>query len=97
VVDNFGNVTKLALAPTTYSIEPIFSGITASIVQSYYGYRLYMVSGRKKIFPVIIGILSLAQLGFAFANSLGIFYRNSQVGLTELLVLQNHCYNLRSH
>lgn len=37
------------------------------MVQLYFGHKLFLVSGRKKIFPLVVGILSLAQMGFSFA------------------------------
>ncbi|EMD32769.1 hypothetical protein CERSUDRAFT_108595 [Gelatoporia subvermispora B] len=68
VVPNFGNVAALSGVHLSLGVE---IGMTISIgllVQSFFAMRVWLMSGRKLIFPALIFALTLAQF------SLGIYY-----------------------
>ena len=62
----------------SFTVEPIFTGVVAAIVQSFYAFRVYAVSNRRRILPALILALSAVQLGWAVGASAEIFRLNSQ-------------------
>ncbi|ORY41108.1 hypothetical protein BCR35DRAFT_311375 [Leucosporidium creatinivorum] len=52
-------------APWSFAINPLLVGIVTTIVQSFYSYRVYVVSNRDRFLPAFILLLALLQLGFA--------------------------------
>ncbi|KAM0748598.1 hypothetical protein T439DRAFT_327862 [Meredithblackwellia eburnea MCA 4105] len=66
-VKEWGNVAFLTRdrSPFGFNINPIITGIVAAIVQLFYAYRVWVVSGRKRVIPIIICILTFIQFGFA--------------------------------
>lgn len=72
-VTRWGDPTALVHSPWSFSIEPSFTGIAASVVQGFYAYRVWIISARKPIIPVLIAIGSAIQLGFAIGASIKIF------------------------
>jgi len=62
----------LALAETTWSLtfSILVGNILTVVVQSFYAYRIYRLSGGNVILPCVIVVLSLCQLGFGIAYML---------------------------
>jgi len=62
VISNFGDY--LVLAKPTWSLiwQAFVGGILSIFVDSFFAMRAYHISGKRLIFPVIIGVLCLAKL-----------------------------------
>jgi len=48
-------------------------GVVAFTCQTFYAYRVYVMSKRKVVLPIIILLLSLVSLSFAIASTYKIF------------------------
>ncbi|KAM0746472.1 hypothetical protein T439DRAFT_139422 [Meredithblackwellia eburnea MCA 4105] len=64
---NYANPEFLLVAGWSFTTGASLTGITAFIVQSWYAYRVYVVSGRKKLLPAVILLFSFASVGFSIA------------------------------
>lgn len=51
----------------------VLLGVIALICRTFYAYRVYIVSKRKLLLPIIIMILSLASLGCALGAAITVF------------------------
>lgn len=77
-VDQFGNIFALALAPITYSLTPVLSGVVASIAQVFFINRLYVLS-KSRILPIMLLICVLVQLAFSITLTCKIFSLDRQL------------------
>ncbi|KAJ7929560.1 hypothetical protein B0H13DRAFT_2310488 [Mycena leptocephala] len=66
-VTNFGDYVELVQAPWSLLAEVFVGVLSATLVQFFYAYRIYTISKKSLVFPVIIGICSLAQLALGIA------------------------------
>ncbi|GAA5839663.1 hypothetical protein JCM9279_005133 [Rhodotorula babjevae] len=64
-VSEYGNFAALALAPVPFAWGPFLTGLAAFIVQCFYAWRVFVVSGRKLFVPLLICSIALVQLAFA--------------------------------
>ncbi|ORY92482.1 hypothetical protein BCR35DRAFT_348870 [Leucosporidium creatinivorum] len=64
VVDNFGVVSQFARCPWPFAMDPIITAIIAFIAQTFFAYRVYILSNRKLVLPGFILFLTLLQLSF---------------------------------
>lgn len=51
--------------PFSFSLNPMLVGFTTVVVQFFYAYRLWHISGNQLYLPVLIVIIALVQAGFA--------------------------------
>lgn len=49
------------------------SGTTATMVQAFLIHRIYLLSGRKRLFPIILLVQSFVQLALSYAITAKIF------------------------
>ncbi|KAK4703613.1 hypothetical protein P7C70_g2608, partial [Phenoliferia sp. Uapishka_3] len=73
-VSHFGNLAHLAKAPWMFAVDPLMTGIVASVVQFFYAYRVYVMSKRGFALPLVICTFSAIQLGFACGGTAQIFH-----------------------
>ncbi|KAJ7929515.1 hypothetical protein B0H13DRAFT_2652309 [Mycena leptocephala] len=66
-VTNFGDYVELGQAPWSLLAEVFVGVLLATLVQFFYAYRIYILSEKSLVFPVIIGTFSLAQLALGIA------------------------------
>ncbi|KAM0756474.1 hypothetical protein T439DRAFT_30640 [Meredithblackwellia eburnea MCA 4105] len=64
-VKYWGDVTKLGRGPWSLGFNPPVTGVCSLIVQSFYAYRVWVVSSKNRILPAII--MFLATVSFAFS------------------------------
>ncbi|GAA5894825.1 hypothetical protein JCM8208_006080 [Rhodotorula glutinis] len=64
-VSEYGNFAALALAPVPFAWGPFLTGLAAIIVQCFYAWRVFVVSGRKIFIPVLICAVALWSFQFA--------------------------------
>lgn len=67
IVKNYGDPSVLETTPWSFNVELGITGAVASIVQLYFAHRIYLLRGRKVVWPVIVAILSTSQFAMAFA------------------------------
>ncbi|GAA5927270.1 hypothetical protein JCM3775_002500 [Rhodotorula graminis] len=104
-VSEYGNFAALALAPVQFAWGPFLTGLAAFIVQCFYAWRVFVVSGRKIFIPVQLAFatgltFSLYRWSFRFA----LFYKYRYgVGLwlmagvaTDLLITFSLVHYLRA-
>lgn len=61
-VTNYANPLVFTVIPTEFLIEAFLMGASATVVQHFYAWRLWMISGRKNIWlPGLISVCSLLQ------------------------------------
>ncbi|GAA5875194.1 hypothetical protein JCM16303_005041 [Sporobolomyces ruberrimus] len=72
-VSNYGNLQHLAVSPWSFGAGQVLLGVIALICRTFYAYRVYIVSKRKLLLPIIIMILSLASLGCALGAAITVF------------------------
>ncbi|ORY73602.1 hypothetical protein BCR35DRAFT_333614 [Leucosporidium creatinivorum] len=77
-VSEWGVPTAHIYCPWTFWIEVVTTGFATTLCQTFYSYRIYVVGGRRPLIPSAIMFLSLLQLGFSVAGSVGI-----KVGLNQ--------------
>ncbi|KAH8917070.1 hypothetical protein BT69DRAFT_676708 [Atractiella rhizophila] len=65
-VIKFGHLEEFNIVPFSYGANFGVLGLTTAIVQIWYASRIYVLSGRKKIFPIIVTFLAIFQLGWSF-------------------------------
>lgn len=80
---NFSHPEILTLCPWSFSIEPIITGSVALIVQSFYGYRVFILSQRSKVIPTVIFSLAIIQFAWAIASTAQIFEKRSLFSLFQ--------------
>jgi hypothetical protein len=74
-VTSFGNPAVLAISPFSFGIAPALEAFIATVVQSFYAYRVYIISNRNKWLPFGIMLGSLVGLGFATSATVLTFQR----------------------
>ncbi|KAJ7929551.1 hypothetical protein B0H13DRAFT_1859545 [Mycena leptocephala] len=82
-VTNFGDYVELGQAPWSLLVQVVVGDLLSALVQFFYAYRIYILSKKSLVFPVMIGICSLGQLDEAF----GIAYMQ-QAGSTAIQSFQ---------
>ncbi|KAJ7929546.1 hypothetical protein B0H13DRAFT_2539628 [Mycena leptocephala] len=65
-VTNFGDYVELGQAPWSLLVQVVVGDLLSALVQFFYAYRIYILSKKSLVFPVMIGICSLGQLDEAF-------------------------------
>ncbi|KAK7006411.1 hypothetical protein R3P38DRAFT_1708376 [Favolaschia claudopus] len=58
VVTNFGDYVQLGIAPWSLLIQTVVGILLGTLVQFFYGWRIYVISKKSVILPVMIGICS---------------------------------------
>ncbi|BGP43800.1 hypothetical protein JCM10449v2_007857 [Rhodotorula kratochvilovae] len=64
-VSEYGNLYFLAKCPIPFAWGPLLTGLTAFLVQCFYAWRVFVVSSRRSLIPLLIGVIALVQLAFA--------------------------------
>ncbi|KAJ7840259.1 hypothetical protein B0H13DRAFT_2101070 [Mycena leptocephala] len=65
-VINFGDYVKLQTPP--WSVQMDVGAVLSTLVQLFYGYRIYTISNKSLVFPVIIAACAFANLGMAITT-----------------------------
>ncbi|KAL8276673.1 hypothetical protein RQP46_010941 [Phenoliferia psychrophenolica] len=73
VVLHFGDLSYLPLAGWSFDIGCTLTGLTTLIVQAWYAWRVFIISGRSKVVPVLILACSLLSFGFAIGSTIAAF------------------------
>ncbi|KAJ3723973.1 hypothetical protein C8R42DRAFT_476099 [Lentinula raphanica] len=84
-VYGWGSIDALYDLYSTFLNVPIFSSIIASIVQIYFGWRLWRLT-QSKIMVTVIVALALLQLGGGIAVGIILFQDSSEVARSDGLV-----------
>ncbi|KAJ7358014.1 hypothetical protein DFH08DRAFT_932332 [Mycena albidolilacea] len=66
-VINFGDYTELGKPPWSLLIQIFVGVLLSTLVQLFYAYRIYTISSKSLVFPIIIGICALAELALSIA------------------------------
>ncbi|KDR79714.1 hypothetical protein GALMADRAFT_63331, partial [Galerina marginata CBS 339.88] len=66
--EHFGNIVAFDEVGTTWITFPILGGIVPFIVQSYYAYRISILSQSKTV-PFIIFLVRASRCGFEFYHT----------------------------
>ncbi|GAA5848427.1 hypothetical protein JCM9279_006563 [Rhodotorula babjevae] len=61
-VDGYADPERGRLCPWSVAVYPLFTALVATIVQSHYAWRLFLVGKRSPWLPSFVGLLTLAQL-----------------------------------
>ncbi|TFK35427.1 hypothetical protein BDQ12DRAFT_725958 [Crucibulum laeve] len=69
LVTNFGNILRLSQIPTSMITALILGGISCHLAQALFIYRIYVLSGKKIVFPIVFGGLSLFLLTIVFLST----------------------------
>lgn len=69
-VHGFGMLEQFAFCPSWFAVDPLLTAMIAGITQSFFSYRVYIVSGRRKVLPAFILVLTALQLGKSFITHL---------------------------
>ncbi|KAJ7882331.1 hypothetical protein B0H13DRAFT_2278353 [Mycena leptocephala] len=64
-VINFGDYVKLQTPPWSLLIQMDVGAILSTLVQLFYAFRIYIISNKSLVFPVIIAVCAFANLGMA--------------------------------
>ncbi|GAA5930485.1 DUF6534 domain-containing protein [Sporobolomyces koalae] len=72
-VSEYGDIENLAMSPWSYGACQIQLGVMALVIRFFYAYRVYIVSKRKIVVPIIIVILSFGSLGMALTAATVVF------------------------
>ncbi|GAA5952564.1 hypothetical protein JCM3765_002207 [Sporobolomyces pararoseus] len=72
-VSRYGDLRHLAMSPWSFGAIQILLGATALVCRSFYAYRVWIVSKRNLVLPILIMILSLASLGCALGAAITVF------------------------
>ncbi|KAI5479389.1 hypothetical protein MNV49_003723 [Pseudohyphozyma bogoriensis] len=67
IINHYGNVPYLDVAPWSVTVGATLTGLTTTIAHAFFSWKVYIVSGRNVLLPVIIMALSLVSTGFAIA------------------------------
>ncbi|KAJ3512052.1 hypothetical protein NLJ89_g3745 [Agrocybe chaxingu] len=63
LIDNYGNVLSILFIDWTLAILIIVTALTSILVQAFYSYRLWMISGKKMVaLPIVIMLLGFVAL-----------------------------------
>ncbi|KAJ7929516.1 hypothetical protein B0H13DRAFT_2310434 [Mycena leptocephala] len=66
-VTNFGDYVELVQAPWSLLVQVFVGVLLSTLVQFFYAFRIYTISKKSLVFPVIIGICSLTQFALGIA------------------------------
>ncbi|KAJ7862168.1 hypothetical protein B0H13DRAFT_2282363 [Mycena leptocephala] len=67
-VINFGDYVKLQTPPWSLLIQMDVGAILSTLVQLFYANRIYTISNKSLVFPVIIAVCAFANLGMAITT-----------------------------
>jgi len=73
-VTHFGDVTVLVSSPWSFTYECGLTGIATIIVQAFFAYRVWAISGHSLILPGLISFFSLVSFGFALGATIEIVH-----------------------
>lgn len=73
LVHGFGNLAALSQSPFSWSIQTAFTPVVAVITQAFFARRIYYLTGGELLVPVLIGVLSLVEIGFSILLTVNIF------------------------
>lgn len=62
-IDGYDDPGRGRLCPWSVAIYPLFTALVATLVQSHYAWRLFLVGKRSPWVPAFLMLLTLAQLG----------------------------------
>ncbi|KAI5475797.1 nuclear export protein noc3 [Pseudohyphozyma bogoriensis] len=83
-VKHFGNGLNLFVIPWGFCVDPIITALQAGIVQTFYAYRVYIVSGRSLGIPAFLAVLTAAQLGFGLFCTVYAFHHPSFATISDI-------------
>ncbi|KAJ7205484.1 hypothetical protein GGX14DRAFT_644684 [Mycena pura] len=67
-VTNFGDYAELQTAPWGLLVQIAVGVFLSTLVQLFYACRIYVLSNKSLVFPVIIAVLACVDLGLAIAT-----------------------------
>ncbi|KAJ7724768.1 hypothetical protein B0H16DRAFT_1384752 [Mycena metata] len=67
-VTNFGDYVELGTAPWSLLVQMAVAVLLATCVQLFYAFRIYTLSNKSLVLPVMIGVLAFADLALAIAT-----------------------------
>jgi len=73
LIDGFGDISGLLVIHWQDSAQLCATYLSAFIVQSYFGFCIYILDKKNKIIPIIIAVLALTQIGAGLAQTIIIF------------------------
>ncbi|KAJ7092519.1 hypothetical protein C8R43DRAFT_1049854 [Mycena crocata] len=86
-ITNFGDYIVLQRNHWSLSYQAVLGGLLAVLVEMFFAWRLFNLSGRKLIFPFVIGIFCLAKtatsIGFTYVSDVSA-KEFSQAGILEV-------------
>ena len=66
-ITNYGNARIVDKAQLAFTLDVPIDGIAAFFTQAFFAERVWLISGKKKVIPIIILSLTSIQLGWSFA------------------------------
>lgn len=63
LITDFNNPVALGIMPMSLVLQPALTGIVAVVCQSFFSYRVYIISGRNFLIPLAIMALSVLSAG----------------------------------
>ncbi|KAK6996444.1 hypothetical protein R3P38DRAFT_2799765 [Favolaschia claudopus] len=85
-VTNFGDYAQFGRYPP-WSLKIPVGGISASLVQFFYAYRIYMLSQKSLVFPVPIFVCALGAFGISIVIAGNLFMQHFSVGTYSLAMI----------
>ncbi|KAJ6532152.1 hypothetical protein DFH09DRAFT_1182737 [Mycena vulgaris] len=67
-VTNFGDYGELGIPPWSQLVQIPVGVFVATFVQLFYAFRIYALSNKSLVLPVIIGVLAVADLGLSLVS-----------------------------
>ncbi|KPV75238.1 uncharacterized protein RHOBADRAFT_53241 [Rhodotorula graminis WP1] len=61
-IDGYGDLERTEQCPWSVAVYPVFTALVATIVQSHYAWRIFLVGKRSPWVPSFVVFLTLAQL-----------------------------------
>ncbi|GAA6015962.1 hypothetical protein JCM10207_006821 [Rhodosporidiobolus poonsookiae] len=77
-VTHYADPSVLIKSPWSFTWDPFLCGIVAIAVQLFYAWRVFVVSRRKWLLPVLIAVLAVLSCAFAVGSTWKIYLLNSE-------------------
>ncbi|KAL8283275.1 hypothetical protein RQP46_005685 [Phenoliferia psychrophenolica] len=85
-ISKWGDQAALSRAPLSLGLNPPIAGLCAIIVQTFYAYRVWVVGGKRKLFPILITILAVVQLAFSLGGPWLVLRHAADVLITGCII-----------
>ncbi|KAJ7239268.1 hypothetical protein C8J57DRAFT_1372761 [Mycena rebaudengoi] len=84
-VTNFGDYGELGVAPWSLDAQIFVGGLLETLVQIFYAVRVWLLSGRSLLMPILIVLCSFGELALGIAYTVGALrtavFKNSAVNI----------------